>query len=76
MESEDAEQAVTTIAYAIVWVQLMAHVWSYCRAYNKAALVLRGEGFQDRINFKPAQQYEDDVRRVSSNAGLVQKACS
>ncbi|CAK9880756.1 unnamed protein product [Sphagnum jensenii] len=34
------------------------------RAYDKAALVLRGEGFQDRINFKPAQQYEDDVKRL------------
>ncbi|CAK9233398.1 unnamed protein product [Sphagnum troendelagicum] len=34
------------------------------RAYNKAALVLRGEGFQDRINFNPTQQYEDDVRRL------------
>ncbi|CAK9234497.1 unnamed protein product [Sphagnum troendelagicum] len=34
------------------------------RPYNKAALVLRREGFQDRINFKPAQQYEDDVRRL------------
>ncbi|CAK9880755.1 unnamed protein product [Sphagnum jensenii] len=37
-----------------------AHIW----AYDKAALVLRGEGFQDRINFKPAQQYKDDIRRL------------
>ncbi|CAM6034337.1 unnamed protein product [Sphagnum compactum] len=34
------------------------------RTYDKAALVLRGEGFQDRINFKPAQQYKDDIRRL------------
>jgi hypothetical protein len=54
----------------------MDHLWSYCRAYDKAALVLRGEGFQDRINFKPAEQYKDDIRRVSCNTGLVQKGCS
>ncbi|CAM6034338.1 unnamed protein product, partial [Sphagnum compactum] len=50
-------------AHICSWI-ICGVVIFYSRAYDKAALVLRGEGFQDRINFKPSQQYQDDVRRL------------